>query len=84
MKIVKKVLSKLFIFLFLSAALLVTLGPFLWVFFASFQTNREILSFTLGFPQRPEYKKLCQGITDSAYRPVLSQQYHSHLFWYYL
>ncbi len=50
MKTLKKVLSKSFIFIFLAFSLTVTLAPFLWVLFASFQTNREILNFTLGFP----------------------------------
>ncbi len=56
MEITKKVLTKIFILLFLGAVLLVAAGPFLWVAFASFQTNREILSFTLGFPSGLNFK----------------------------
>ncbi len=47
MKLSKKIVVKLFIFIFLAFIFIITLGPFLWVCFASFQTNQEILSFTL-------------------------------------
>lgn len=50
MKILKKAVGKIFIVLFLSIVVLVSLGPFLWVFISSFQTNKEILGFTIGFP----------------------------------
>ena len=75
MKTVKKVLSKLFIFLFLSAALVVTLGPFLWVFFASFQTNREILSFTLGFPSGLNIKNYAKALQIAP----IAQYYHNSI-----
>lgn len=56
MEITKKILTKIFILLFLGTVFLVAAGPFLWVAFASFQTNREILSFTLGFPSGLNFK----------------------------
>lgn len=49
MKTVKKIGFKLFVFLFLAFILVITLGPYLWVCMASFQTNREILSFSFEF-----------------------------------
>lgn len=56
MKVCKKILVRILIFFFLAVTLLVTLGPFLWVLFASFQTNKEILDFTLGFPSGVQIK----------------------------
>lgn len=49
MKSIKKIGTKLLIFLFLAFILVITLGPYLWVCMASFQTNREILSFSFEF-----------------------------------
>lgn len=52
----KKLLSRTGIFLFLLFIAIVSMGPFLWVFLASFKTNREILSFSIGFPSGIHFK----------------------------
>lgn len=62
MKLLKKLFVKLWIFLFLFFILVITLGPYLWVFFASFQTNQEILNFSL---------KLSKGINPDNYIKAL-------------
>jgi raffinose/stachyose/melibiose transport system permease protein len=40
---------ELFAIVFLGLVVFISIGPFLWVFISSFKTNREILTFSLGF-----------------------------------
>lgn len=62
MKILNKIAVKVFIFLFLAFILVITLGPYLWVCFASFQTNQEILNFSM---------KLSKGLNPDNYIKAL-------------
>lgn len=48
---VKKIISKVLIFIFITSIIIISLGPLLWVLFSSFKSNREILSGGLGLPQ---------------------------------
>ncbi len=47
---VKKVVTKVLIFLFITTIIIISVGPLLWVLFSSFKTNKEILSGSLGLP----------------------------------
>lgn len=49
MEKIKKTFYRVLIFAFLVVILIITLGPYLWVCMASFQTNAEILNFSLEF-----------------------------------
>jgi raffinose/stachyose/melibiose transport system permease protein len=49
MKKFNRVLLETLAMVFLGIILFVSIGPFLWVLTSSFKTNREILTFSLGF-----------------------------------
>ena len=42
--------------IFLAIIIVISLGPFLWVFLSSFKTNKEILSFAFGLPEVFSFK----------------------------
>jgi raffinose/stachyose/melibiose transport system permease protein len=46
-----KVAVSLTKYIFLICILLLSIGPFLWVFFSSFKSNSEIMSSSIGFPE---------------------------------
>ena len=47
---IKKIIGKLFIFIFISGIIVISVFPLLWVLLSSFKTNREILNGGLGLP----------------------------------
>ncbi|WP_105615325.1 carbohydrate ABC transporter permease [Vallitalea okinawensis] len=61
--IIKGLIIKALIFVFITAIIIISLGPLLWVFVSSFKTNREILSGGLGLPSVFSFKNYIDALT---------------------
>lgn len=46
-----KLLVSILKYIFILSIIILSIGPFLWVFISSFKTNAEILTFSLGWPE---------------------------------
>jgi len=46
-----KLLVSILKYIFLLSIIILSIGPFLWVFISSFKTNSEILTFSIGWPE---------------------------------
>ena len=46
-----KFLLSILKYLFVLTIMVLSIGPFIWVFISSFKTNAEILNYSIGWPQ---------------------------------
>ena len=59
---VKKIVTKVLIFVFISLIIVISVGPLLWVLLASFKTNREILAGGIGLPEAFSLKNYADAL----------------------
>lgn len=62
MKVFNKALLRILSVLFVTIILILSIVPLLWVVVSSLNTNKEILSATLGYPNGPQYDNYAKAL----------------------